>query len=42
MFHERLKKGEQFKLLESSNPISSDETRLHYGQKNVFFLFKIT
>ncbi len=35
MFHDRLKRGEQFKLLESSAPINSDETRLHFGLSNL-------
>jgi hypothetical protein len=35
MFHDRLKRGEQFKLLESSTPIHQDETRLHYGLSNL-------
>lgn len=34
-FHDRLKRGEQFKLLESSAPINPDETRLHYGLSNL-------
>ena len=35
MFHDRLKRGEQFKLLEASKPIDHDEVRIHYGLSNL-------
>ncbi len=35
MFHDRLKRGEQFKLMESSVPIGPEETRLHFGFSNL-------
>jgi hypothetical protein len=42
MFHDRLKRGEQFKLLEQSKPIEKDETRLHYGLSNLVVPAQLT
>lgn len=42
MFHDRLKRGEQFKLLEQSKPMEKDETRLHYGLSNLVVPAQLT
>ena len=34
-FHDRLKRGEQFKLNETHKPLAEDETRIHYGISNL-------
>ena len=48
--HQRLSKGEQFRMWESSKPVGQDESGIHYGMSNViippqltneFKLFKI-